>query len=136
MKKLMTSFLALAILAFVSCKKNKDDDVPTPAGIAGTYTLYEVEQYNPPSTHALPNDEGEHGKLIVTVSGETAAKVQLLLYKNDQKEADETFDCKIGKDADGDIFLTTVDDNKNAAYFFDNEVDFYAVPGFRLGGRK
>ncbi|SEN38270.1 hypothetical protein SAMN04488505_11016 [Chitinophaga rupis] len=135
MKKLMTSFLALTILAFVSCKKDHDD-VPTPAGIAGTYTLYEVEQYNPPSTHALPNDEGEHGKLIVTVSSETAAKVQLLLYKNDQKEADETFDCKIGKDADGDIFLTTVDDNKNAAYFFDNEVDFYAVPGFRLGDRK
>ncbi|HEY8919538.1 MAG TPA: hypothetical protein VIM87_24015 [Chitinophaga sp.] len=135
MKKLMTSFLALAIFAFVSCKKDKDE-APTPAGIAGTYTIYEVEQYNPPSTHTLPNDDGEHGKLVVTVSGETAAKVQLLLYKNNQVEADETFDCKIGKDADGDIFLTTVSDNRNAAYFFDNEVDFYAVAGFRLGGRK
>jgi hypothetical protein len=135
MKKLMTGMLACTLITLASCKKD-DDDLPTPAGIAGTYNLYEVEVYNPPSTHALPSDDGEHGKIIVTVSSDSTAKVQLLLYTNDKVEADTTINCKIGKDQDGDIFVTGAADGSNVAYFFDNEMDFYAIPNYRLGGRK
>lgn len=135
MKLLRNALLVLTLLiTAASCKKDK---AATPLGIGGEYAVVEIEQYNPPVTETLPNAKGEHGKFVIRTVGETEATITIQLFDKDNKAIlDKTYDCLLKKDTDGDPFLSLKADNSNVAYFFDNELDFYAIPGFRIGGKR
>jgi hypothetical protein len=135
MNRLIPSLTAFILLT-VSCKKDKDK-APTVGEIAGDYTLYEMETYNPLKTYEIPSPEGEYGKVVIKVTNDSTGTARLLMYNKSNKTiADTTFNCKIQKDQDGDFIMTKKINGKKAVYFYDNEIDFYALEGARFGARK
>lgn len=135
MKTLLTLFIAFIMFIAVSCKK----DNPSALGsITGDYTIYELEIYNPPGTYPFPTSNGDHGKIVIQASNDTTGTARVLLYdKNNKSALDTTFNCKIGKDQDGDYFMTNKRDNRLAAYIYDgNDMDFFALPNGRFSAKK
>ena len=124
--------LLMTVLIASSCKKDRTG----PGSVQGKYVLYELESYDPPEVVPLPSPDGGRGEVTVSLYGEADATLRIVLYDDSEVVLDSTFQCLMGKDADGDIFMTKKTDQQTAAYFFDNEIDFYAIQGFRAGGRK
>lgn len=135
MRMLNNTLLAVALLAFASCKKDKADG---PENLNGNYVLYEIEQYSPARVTPMPNTKGDYGNLIVKTGGiNQDATVRLQLFDKDKKVlADTTYICVLKKDADDILMLANKTSNTRAAYFDDNEMDFYSLPNFRIAGRK
>ena len=137
MKRLFTHFICTVALIslFTACSKNDEDNV-TPATIGGTYTAYELETYSPAQTIQLPSD-GARGEVVITVTSDSLANMQVLLYENNSAVVNEQVNCRIVPDGDGGITLEAVSDGSRAAYLIeDNEVDVYWITGTRISARK
>lgn len=133
MKYILTSSLALFILVAASCKKEK---TAKSNKIGGDYIMYEMEVQSPYQLIPVPTPDGEHGKIIITLTNDSTATLKAQLYdKNDKLEREDTFNAKVGKDQDGDIVLNN--GSTLVAYIWeDYDMDFFGYTGLRVGAKK
>ena len=135
MKHLLTAALACVILFVTACKKEKTAD---PKKIGGDYKLYEWEANG--QIQALPNTDGDHGKIVVTLTTDSTVTVKFYLYDKDEKPEinGDTFTAKVVKDQDGDIILVKSNNDALAWIWEGYDMDFlgYKSAGYRFSAKK
>lgn len=134
MKSLLSTSLVLLVLLGTSCKKEGTAKLNK---ISGDYIMYEWESSST-GIEALPNKDGEHGKIVITLQNDSIGTAQVLVYDKDNKVGvDEKVDFKAGKDADGDVVLVNKVGGGLVAYIWeDYDMDFVAWPGIRFSAKK
>jgi hypothetical protein len=133
MKSFLTSALAFIILFAAACKKEGTAKINK---ISGDYIMYEFEDNS--GIEALPNKDGEHGKIVITLQNDSIGTAQVLVYDKDNKVGfDQSVNFKAGKDSDGDVVLVDKGNGGLVAYIWeDYDMDFVAWKGLRFSAKK
>jgi hypothetical protein len=108
MKLVKSTLLAFAVLVWaVSCSK-KDKDSLSVKNVPGSYTITELELYNPDTVIAIPSKNGSNGKIDVTKINDSTVKVHFQFFNAaGDLAAEATYDnARLTKDPDGDIAMT------------------------------
>lgn len=123
------------LLLAAACSKDKDD--PDKASdLAGTYQVYEIEQYTPKdSIYSMPQGDSR-GEVKISVTDEKHGQARLLLFDGADTLADASMDCSIGKDEDGFYYFVTSDDKPGVYFYSKKDLDVLFVPNYRLSAKR